>query len=79
MVEIEYDDHTLLIGKLSSVDDSFDHEFGKEESFTPCLDSFHVVVYMGGMDYDITSALSDKQLTYFKEHFMEKTQGRRAP
>ena len=72
MTEIAYDEHTMLVGTLFEQDDSFDHELGIERVFDTDVKDFHVVCYIGGMDYDVTSSFTDKQLQYFKEWFIDK-------
>jgi hypothetical protein len=71
MIELEYDDHTILTGEVMKVDNSFSHEFGIEKCQDYDVEYFHIIVYIGGIDYDVTSAITGKSLWYFKEKLIE--------
>lgn len=62
---MEYDEHTVLIGFVDlKVDDGPEGKrYGVE------FESFHVVTYIRGMDYDVTKAFSEKWITMFKDAF----------
>jgi hypothetical protein len=70
--EYQYDDNVLFTGTVSVVDDSFDHPFGtnKVEPYLE-VEDFHVIVYICGVDQDVTRGLTDKVLDTYKEHFLE--------
>ena len=70
-IEHWVDIHTLLIGEFENVDNSFDHGFGCHQQNDIELKEFNVIVYINNMDYDITKALSEKELNYFKDRFTE--------
>lgn len=53
-----YDDHTVLIGRVCRLPN-------KSLEY----DSFHVVTYIGGVEYCITKALSDEQRSHFLQAF----------
>ena len=70
-LEYLYDDHTLLYGTIREEDDSFDHEFGVEKRSHLEVGDFHVIVYIGGIDYDVTKGLKPEELQSFKESYLE--------
>lgn len=57
-ISIQYDDHTFLIGRVCRMP-------SKRLEY----DSFHVVTYMGGIEYCVTKALSDEQRSHFLQAF----------
>lgn len=72
--EYEYDDHTLFIGEIEEVDESFDHAFGVEKRTGYELKDFSIVVYISNMDHDVTSAIENndpKLFELYKERFIE--------
>lgn len=56
--EVKYDEHTLLVGEVS-----LDAENRVE------FESFSIIVWIGGIDYDVTKAFESKRLEYFKRFF----------
>lgn len=69
-IEYELDDHTMLIGEVSTIDASFDHAFGTEPSKEYQVDNFHVIVWISGIDYDVTKSFSDDDLNAFKDNLI---------
>lgn len=73
-IEIDYDDHTLLIGDLV-LPPGFDQEPDKRNSVE--IENFSVIVFIGNIDYDVTDAsLVQKSLSHFKEVFLDKAYGK---
>ena len=70
--DLKYDDKTIIVAKYVIEDCSFAHEFGTEIQEQLVVEEINVVTYIGNIDYDITKALSDKQLDYFIEWAQEK-------
>jgi hypothetical protein len=71
----KYDDHTMFVGTIDEVDKSFDHEFGKEKRVSYDVVDFHIVVWIGGIDHDVTSSIRDnhpKLYENYKQTFIEK-------
>ena len=71
-IEIWHSDECLLIGDVVEIDGSFDHAFGVERARSIELKDFHVIVYIGNFDYDLTKGFEPKELDYFKEFFLDK-------
>lgn len=74
-MQVTVADNCLLCGLVETEDASFDHEFGVEKQVSINIVEFSVIVYIGGNDYDITSALSEGEIEYFKDRFLEKVTG----
>ncbi len=72
VIILEYDDTTSCFGTLVIRDESFSHEFGREKIVIDDIESFGVMATVGGFEEDVTKALSEKRLAYFKEWFLEK-------
>jgi len=72
IVEYNYDDRTLIIADIDEEDASFSHEFGLEKRSELVFKQFNIVTYIGNIDYDVTKAMSEEQIEYFKEWFKEK-------
>lgn len=73
--DYEYDDHTMFTGTIDEVDESFDHEFGTEKRVSYEASDFHIVVWIGGIDHDVTSAIKTnhpKLFDLYKSTFVEK-------
>lgn len=73
--EYELSEQCVLIGEIADVYDSFDDEFGQNITSYYEVQNFHVVAYLDsvdGIEDDVTKALSDERLNYFKELFLEK-------
>jgi len=66
-LELQYDDHTVLIVTVAENDASFDHEFGTERASAMEVESVSIVTYIGDMDYDVTKSMSEKEIEYFRE------------
>jgi len=64
--EHEYDDHTLFVGNIKEIDESFGHEFGTERRVSYEVEDFHIVVYIGGIDHDVTSAIKENHPKLFE-------------
>jgi len=71
-VEYYYDENTMLIGDVLETDDTFTHELGTEVVTGLEIANFSVVVYIRGIDYDITKSLKAKELEFFKETLLEE-------
>jgi len=70
--EMEYDNNTLFVGEIELVDDSFDHEFGTERIKSAETQSFHVIVYINDIDYDVTASIPEKTLESWREIFIQR-------
>ena len=71
-VEYYYDENTMLIGDVLETDESFTHELGTEAVTGLEIANFSVMVYIRGIDYDITKSLKAKELEFFKETLLEE-------
>lgn len=68
-VECWYDKNTLFMGRARLSDDSFHHPFGEEKSHSVEINDLHVIVYINGVDHDLTKGFSEDSLSTFKMHF----------
>lgn len=78
MTEYQYDDNTFILAKFIPVDDSFDHEFGTKTIKDYELDEFMVCCYVGGFEENVTPALTEERILYFKEWVWEQFVSERA-
>lgn len=72
--EFEYDIHTLFFGRIETVDESFSHEHGYEKRVSFEARDFRIIVWIGGMDHDVTSSIREstpKLYNLYKEYFVE--------
>lgn len=73
-LEMWKDDRTLFSGAVVEVDASFDHAHGRQQDVELEVedDSFHVVVWIDNMDYDVTKALREQPSVWnnFKDQFL---------
>ena len=67
--EVEYtiDDRTLLVGNIIEEDASFDHPFGREKRVEYKVEDFAIIIFINGIDYDVTKAFEKDILQAFKE------------
>jgi hypothetical protein len=70
-VEWEKDNNCLVVGYLSEVDTSFSHAFGTHHELQYEVDHITVFVFISGTEYDITKALTEKELENFKDQLLE--------
>jgi hypothetical protein len=70
-VEWEKDNNCLVVGYLSEVDTSFSHAFGTHHELQYEVDHITVFVFISGTEYDITKALTEKELENFKDQILE--------
>lgn len=73
-----YDTTTIVCATVTRVDESFDHEFGREMAFDYAIEDITVMATVGGLEQDVTCALSQKQIEYYTEWFREKYLSERA-
>lgn len=71
-VEYEYDDLTLVVAEIEPVDESFSTPVGLQSSTGYEIKEISIVIWNWGLDTDITKALSESRLNYFKEWTLEK-------
>jgi len=69
--------HTLDIGgeftaNLSSREDGIDDERGRVSHVYTKLENFHVMIWIDGIEYDVTSSFTNEQLEHFKERTLNK-------
>lgn len=57
-IKVDYDDRTLLYGRVARLPN-------KQLEY----DCFRVITHIGGIDYDVTTAFSDEQLSHFLQAF----------
>lgn len=69
-IEYWYDDHTVLIGDVSMKKDHLTDEQGSKLVSALEVEDFHIVAYIGGMDYDVTKAFEGTRLEHFKESLL---------
>lgn len=70
--EVEYDDHTLILIETQDEDLSYDDEFGRVRfPVVEVIRSIHVIVYIRGMDYDVTSSIRPEELEIFQDFAQE--------
>lgn len=72
VVELNYDDKTIIVADIDEEDASFSHPLGLEKKRELVFKKFNVVTYIGNIDYDVTSSFSKEELEYFKEWFKDK-------
>lgn len=72
-VEVEWEkaENCLVIGRLSEVDTSFSHAFGTKHETQYEVDEIKVLTFIDGTEYDITKALTEKELENFKDQLLE--------
>lgn len=61
MREVQFSDNILLTGYLKYEDGSFDHEFGTQVEGQYEVEDLHIILYVDGIDYDMTDS--------FKHHY----------
>lgn len=71
-LEIEYDDHTLLIAKFQDEGSVYDTEFSYRIVPKAFLKDLRVVVWVGDIDYDLTAGFPEKTLKHFEEVAWDK-------
>lgn len=64
--------NVLLVGWPRETDESFDHAFGTEKRRVVEIEDLHVILYVDGIDHDVTSSFSEQQLFSFSEQLLEK-------
>lgn len=73
-VELQLDDHVLLMGTLVTTTEatSVPYQDGSAdlETETYEIEDFHMMVYIEGLEYDLTKGLSDSELHYFKNRLL---------
>lgn len=70
-LETWVDDNCLVIGEVEETDESFDHELGTEKRTGLSVKDISVIVYVSAIDHDITKALSDKWIEYYKQKLLD--------
>jgi len=62
--EYEPDDHTIFMGVIS--------QENSDDRVIYRLERFSVIVYIDGIDHDVTSAISPSMIEMYKEDYLNK-------
>lgn len=71
-VEVELEVSGVFSYDLNLDNASFTYEDGVEKRQTITLNNFSVIVWINGIDYDITGSFTKEQLELFKQSEMKK-------
>lgn len=55
MTEFNYDDRTIIVATWRAVDESFDHEFGREERWGVEITKLEAWTYIGGHELELAA------------------------
>lgn len=75
-VELEYDENCLLIARVIDEEESCHGFKGVHKTRSIELEDLSVVVWINGIDYDLTKGFKEKELEYFEEWFREQYEHR---
>jgi len=70
--EMQIGVEAVAYGEIITNDESFDHEFGTKKQVGHSVKDFRVIVWLDGtQETDVTSTISEANLKYFKEKFLQ--------
>lgn len=77
--ELKFDENTILVGDIDYTPDHIDYEchgrVGTHHLREYHLTNFSIIVYIGGMDFDVTPYIKETNLesyNYFKNYLLDK-------